>query len=73
MKVRPTVMATSESQKRASVAYRARQRDAGKLVQLAIDMLPEEREWVKEAAQRRGKPVKRYILDLIEMDMEELK
>lgn len=58
----------TESQTRAHVAYRARQQKEGKLVQMAMDVTPEDKAMIKAAAAAAGKSVKNYILDLVRQD-----
>lgn len=56
-------MPYSEAQKRAILNYRHKN-----FVRLTLELLPEEKQLIADNAEKSGKSMKRYIMDLVESD-----
>lgn len=56
-------MAYSQAQKEATLNYRRE-----KLVRITLDMTPEKKQLIQDAASAAGLSVRRYLLDLVEKD-----
>lgn len=58
-------MAYTEAQKRATLKYKAEH-----MVKIQMDVKPEEKTMVADAAAAAGKSVKAYLLDLVRQDLK---